>query len=117
MRQSFAVHRIWRKLNNMPSVATPERSTTVQPREETEVVLDLPWNVVIHNDPVNLMSYVTHVIRKLFGYDETEATRLMLQVHEQGRSIVWTGAREKAEHYVRELHAHQLLATLEQTEN
>jgi ATP-dependent Clp protease adaptor protein ClpS len=100
----------------MPSIATPERSITAKPHEETEVVHDQPWNVVVHNDPVNLMSYVAHVIRKLFGYDETEATRLMLQVHEQGRSIVWTGAREKAEHYVRELHSHQLLATIEQTE-
>ncbi len=101
----------------MPSVATPERSTTAQPREETETSLSQPWNVVIHNDPVNLMSYVTHVIRKLFGYDEKEATRLMLQVHELGRSVVWSGAREKAEHYVRELHAHQLLATLEQADS
>lgn len=100
----------------MPSVATPERSITVKPREDTEVVPDQPWNVVIHNDPVNLMSYVTHVIRKLFGYDEKTATRMMLQVHEQGRSIVWSGAREKAEHYVRELHAHQLLATIEQAD-
>lgn len=100
----------------MPSVATPERSLTTMPREETEVVLDQPWNVVIHNDPVNLMSYVSHVIRKLFGYGEQEANRLMLQVHEQGRSIVWTGAREKAEHYVRELHVHQLLSTLEQAD-
>jgi ATP-dependent Clp protease adaptor protein ClpS len=116
MQHPFALTRISRKLNPMPSVATPERSITVKPREDTEVVLDQPWNVVIHNDPVNLMSYVAHVIRKLFGYDEKEATRLMLQVHEQGRSIVWTGAREKAEHYVRELHSHQLLATIEQTE-
>ena len=100
----------------MPSVAPPERSVTIQPREETEVVLDHPWNVVVHNDPVNLMSYVSHVIRKLFGYDEVESNRLMLQVHEQGRSIVWTGAREKAEHYVRELHVHQLLSTLEQAD-
>jgi ATP-dependent Clp protease adaptor protein ClpS len=114
MRHPFALTRISRKLASMPSVATPERSITVQPREETEVAVDQPWNVVIHNDPVNLMSYVAHVIRKLFGYDEQESTRLMLQVHEQGRSIVWSGAREKAEHYVRELHAHQLLATIEQ---
>ena len=116
MRPPFALPRIPRKLSAMPSVATPERSITVKPREDTEVVPDQPWNVVIHNDPVNLMSYVTHVIRKLFGYDEKTATRMMLQVHEQGRSIVWSGAREKAEHYVRELHAHQLLATIEQAE-
>ena len=116
MQPPFALVRIRRKLKTMPGVATPERTITVKPHEETEVVLDQPWNVVIHNDPVNLMSYVAHVIRKLFGYDEKESNRLMLQVHEQGRSIVWSGAREKAEHYVRELHAHQLLATMEQAE-
>ena len=90
--------------------------TIVEQETKAEEAVDVPWNVVVHNDPVNLMSYVAHVIRKLFGYDEQTATRMMLQVHEQGRSIVWTGAREKAEHYVRELHAHQLLATIEQTE-
>jgi ATP-dependent Clp protease adaptor protein ClpS len=116
LRLTFALSRILPTLKLMPSVATPERSITAKPEEETEVVLDQPWNVIIHNDPVNLMSYVAHVIRKLFGYDEKESTRLMLQVHELGRSNVWTGAREKAEHYVRELHAHQLLATIEQTE-
>lgn len=77
---------------------------------------DPPWSVIIHNDPVNLMSYVSHVIRKIFGYTEKEAQRLMLQVHHEGRSQVWAGRREKAEHYVRELHGHQLLATLEKGE-
>lgn len=99
----------------MPQVTTPERRTIVLPREETGTQLDQPWGVVIHNDPVNLMSYVTHVIRKIFGYPEKEAQRLMLQVHELGRSTVWTGARERAEHYVRELHGFQLLATIEKT--
>lgn len=85
------------------------------PELETDIItaLDLPWAVIIHNDPVNLMSYVSHVIRKIFGYNEKEAQRLMLQVHQEGRSRVWTGARERAEHYVKELHAHQLLATIQ----
>lgn len=100
----------------MPSVATPERKTTTRPQEESEVTLDTPWNVVVHNDPVNLMSYVQHVIRKIFGYPDKECERLMLQVHKEGRSIVWTGARERAEHYVHQLHGHQLLATIQQTE-
>lgn len=94
----------------MPAIATPEHET------DTGINLDQPWNVIIHNDPVNLMTYVAYVIRKIFGYDEQEAQRLMLQVHKEGRSLVWTGAREQAEHYVRELHAHQLLSTMEQTD-
>lgn len=94
----------------MPATVNPE--TGIKP----DIKLDTPWNVVIHNDPVNLMSYVAMVIRRIFGYPAQEAERLMMQVHQEGRSIVWSGARERAEHYVRELHAHQLLATLQQIE-
>lgn len=72
-----------------------------------------PWNVVVHNDPVNLMSYVTLVFRRVFGYPADRARRHMLEVHELGRSILWTGDREKAELYVQQLHGHLLLATLE----
>jgi ATP-dependent Clp protease adaptor protein ClpS len=93
----------------MPSIATPEQET------ETGVFLDEPWNVIIHNDPVNLMSYVSYVIRKIFGYDEQKAKRLMMEVHTKGRSLVWSGARELAEHYVRELLSHQLMSTMEQS--
>ena len=75
--------------------------------------LDTPWNVVVHNDPVNLMSYVTMIFRKVFGYPRERAEAHMLEVHQQGRSVVWTGAREQAEFYVQQLHAHLLLATLE----
>lgn len=83
------------------------------PEVEEEVLLDAPWNVVVHNDPVNLMSYVTLVFRRIFGYSKERAERHMLEVHQRGRSIVWTGAREKAEFYVEQLHSHLLLATLE----
>lgn len=75
--------------------------------------LDVPWNVVVHDDPVNLMGYVTHVLMKIFGYDEKKAAILMMQVHQQGRSIVWAGQREKAEFYAQQLQAHQLKTTLE----
>jgi ATP-dependent Clp protease adaptor protein ClpS len=75
---------------------------------------DLPWVVIVWNDPINLMSYVTFVLRKLFGYSEAEATRLMLQVHESGKAVVSSGTREKAEHDVARLHAHGLWATLRQ---
>jgi ATP-dependent Clp protease adaptor protein ClpS len=74
---------------------------------------DRSWQVVVWNDPVNLMSYVVWVFRKLFGYDEPKATRLMLQVHHEGRAIVSSGPLEKAELDCHRLHHHGLWATLE----
>lgn len=91
----------------MPSVHTPETETS----EKTD--LGSPWNVVVHNDPVNLMSYVALIFRKVLGFSAEKAQEHMLEVHHKGRSIVWTGAREKAEFYVQQLHTHLLLATLE----
>ena len=82
---------------------------------ETETALDVPWNVVVHNDPVNLMTYVARVFRKVFGFSEEKAEHHMLEVHRLGRSIVWTGARERAEGYVQQLHGCLLLATIEKT--
>ena len=76
---------------------------------------DLPWQVVVHNDPVNLMSYVTMVFQKVFGYTRELAEKHMLEVHQQGRSILWCGMRERAELYVQQLHGYLLLATLERT--
>lgn len=73
------------------------------------------WNVVVHNDPVNLMSYVTMVFRRVFGWNRERAEQHMMEVHHKGRSIVWSGEREKAELYVQQLHAFLLLATLEKT--
>jgi ATP-dependent Clp protease adaptor protein ClpS len=83
------------------------------PEVESEAALTQPWNVVVHNDPVNLMSYVALVFRRVFGYPKERAQKHMLEVHERGRSILWTGEREKAELYVQQLHSHLLLATLE----
>jgi len=77
---------------------------------------DMPWNVIVHNDPVNLMSYVTLVFRQIFGFSREKAKAHMLEVHHKGRSIVWSGARERAEFYVQQLHARQLLATIERAE-
>ena len=75
---------------------------------------DRPWVVLVWNDPINLMSYVTLVLRKLFGYSEAEATRMMLQVHNDGKAVVSSGEKEKAEFDVARLHAHGLWATLRQ---
>jgi ATP-dependent Clp protease adaptor protein ClpS len=73
---------------------------------------DLPWLVVVWNDPVNLMSYVVYVFQKLFGFPREKATKLMLQVHNDGRAVVSSGPREKAESDVYRLHAHGLWATM-----
>lgn len=76
-----------------------------------------PWNVIVHDDPITLMVYVTRVFMKIFGYAEGKAHRLMMEVHQTGCAVVWTGAREQAETYVHKLHAHHLLATLERVED
>jgi len=91
-----------------------DTDTLIQTEEVTS--LDVPWNVVVNDDPVNLMGYVTLVLTKVFGYDEKKASILMIQVHRQGRSIVWTGEREKAEFYVQQLQGHQLKTTLEKSQ-
>ena len=83
---------------------------------ETKNVLATPWNVIVHNDPINLMSYVTMVFQRVFGYARERAERHMLEVHHKGRSLVWSGGHEQAEHYVHQLHSYQLLATMEKSE-
>jgi ATP-dependent Clp protease adaptor protein ClpS len=94
-----------------PMVA-PEREDVSS--TDTRNERDRLWNVVVWNDPVTLMSYVVLVLRKLFGYDEATATKLMMQVHEEGRAVVSSGPREKAEMDVHRLHAHSLQASLQQ---
>lgn len=84
-----------------------------EPDFEAFDVTDRPWIVIVWNDPVNLMSYVVFVLQKLFGYSREKATRLMLQVHQEGKAAVAEGAREKAEADVARLHGHGLWATLE----
>jgi ATP-dependent Clp protease adaptor protein ClpS len=85
-----------------------------RPAGRDDAERDRPWIVIVWNDPINLMSYVTFVLQKLFGYSRDKATRLMLQVHNEGKAIVSSGTREKAEHDVSRLHAHGLWATLRQ---
>ena len=75
---------------------------------------DLPWVTIVWDDPVNLMTYVTYVFQKLFGYSEPQATKLMLQVHNEGKAVVSAGSREKMETDVTKLHAAGLWATLQQ---
>lgn len=87
-----------------------------QPQAATEVQLEGVWRVVVLNDPVNLMSYVVLVFKKVFGYDETKARKHMLEVHERGRSVVWMGLRETAEAYAFTLQQWHLTAVLEPDE-
>jgi ATP-dependent Clp protease adaptor protein ClpS len=96
-----------------PTIA-PERLDETSESEKVEQ--DRPWLVIVHNDPINLMSYVTWVFQKLFGYTREKATKLMLQVHNQGRAVVSSGAREKAELDCFRLHAHGLWATISKSE-
>ena len=85
-----------------------------QPSEVDEPEHDRPWVVIVWNDPINLMSYVTLVFQQLFGYSRAKATTLMLQVHNEGKAVVSSGTREKAEHDVARLHARGLWATMRQ---
>jgi ATP-dependent Clp protease adaptor protein ClpS len=76
---------------------------------------DRPWLVIVWNDPINLMSFVTFVFQKLFGYSKEKATKLMLDVHHKGRAVVSSGTRERAELDVYRLQEHGLWATMEQS--
>ena len=73
-----------------------------------------PWVVVVWNDPINLMTYVTYVFRKLFGYSQPHAESLMLRVHHEGRAVVSGGTKERCEHDASRLHAYGLWATIRQ---
>ena len=90
--------------------------TTVEFETKTSDETETPWSVVVHNDPVNLMSYVTRVFRLVFGFPKERAEKHMMEVHRLGRSIVWTGEREQAETYVQQLHGYLLLATIEKSD-
>jgi ATP-dependent Clp protease adaptor protein ClpS len=75
-----------------------------------------PWLVIVHNDPINLMSYVTWVLQTLFGYPRTKAEKLMMDVHTKGRAVVSSGPREKAESDCFRLHGYGLWATMSRSD-
>lgn len=95
----------------MRCATAPERIEELV--DEPVVVADVPWIALVWNDPVNLMTYVVFVLQKLFGYSREKATRLMLQVHNEGKAVVSSGSREKMEADVARLHAHGLWATMQ----
>jgi ATP-dependent Clp protease adaptor protein ClpS len=98
-----------------PQISSAIQSPEIAEEVGTKEALDLPWQVVVHNDPVNLMTYVTMVFQRVFGYPKEKAEKHMLEVHRNGRSILWSGVRERAELFVQQLHGYLLLATIERT--
>ena len=93
------------------SVAPAE--VELQPAAEELVQTDVPWVTIVWNDPINLMSYVTYVFQTYFGYSKKKATKLMLDVHHQGRAVVSSGTREEMERDVSAMHGFGLWATLQ----
>ena len=96
-------------------MTTPVEQERTQPEAVGEEIAaqDRPWQTVVWNDPVNLMSYVTYVFQKYFGYDKAKAEKLMLQVHREGKSAVSSGSREEMERDVQAMHEYGLWATME----
>lgn len=94
-----------------------DTGTVVDEEIDSRTGLDEPWIVLVWNDPINLMSYVTWVFQKLFGYSLEKATALMLDVHEKGRAVVSNGTRERAEYDVYRLHEHGLWATMQKADS
>ena len=94
-----------------PGLAPAE---VTQPVGDTTADPDVPWVVLVWNDPINLMSYVAFVFQKLFGFSKEKADRLMMQVHTEGRAAVASGPRETCEVHVFRLHEHGLWATMQQ---
>ena len=94
----------------MSNPSTIEREDLSQ---DSSLAPNTPWVVIVWNDPINLMSYVSWVFRKLFGYSKDKADLLMLDVHHKGRAVVSNGSREKAELDVFRLHEHGLWATMQ----
>jgi ATP-dependent Clp protease adaptor protein ClpS len=98
----------------MPGTVTPQREAAEKAASDVLADPDRPWITVVWNDPINLMSYVTHVFMTVFGYPKPKAEKLMLDVHHRGRAVVSSGTRERMELDVHTLHGYGLWATLEQ---
>lgn len=93
-----------------------EPTTTPDEALEDAVSTAKPWVTIVWNDPVNLMSYVTYVFQKYFGYDKAKAEKLMMEVHEDGKSVVSSGSREEMERDVQAMHEYGLWATMDKQE-
>ncbi len=93
----------------------PAPTRQVDPHVDEDVSGDVPWQAIVWNDPVNLMSYVAYVLQKLFHYPESQATALMLDVHHKGKAAVSAGDKDKIEADVAKLHAAGLWATMQKS--
>jgi ATP-dependent Clp protease adaptor protein ClpS len=109
------VHRNRESGGTMGGMAAPQVAPVETPGTEEVPVSDRPWVTIVWDDPVNLMTYVTWVFQKLFGYSREKAEQLMLDVHHKGRAVVSTGARERMEHDASQLHAYGLWATVDRS--
>lgn len=98
------------------SVAEPKTKRKPATRKKVAPQAAQPWMVVVMNDPVNLMSYVVLVFKRVLGFNETKARKHMMEVHKKGRSVVWTGERERAEAYAHTLQTWQLSAQIERVD-
>ncbi len=98
-----------------PRMAGTEGGVITEEQVKTDQELESPWNVIVHNDPINLMDYVTKVFMKVFGFPRKKAEMHMQEVHGKGRSVVWSGPRERAEFYVQQLQSFLLMTTMEKS--
>src|ERR1044072_5668887 len=100
-------------MDDVSTASTGPGDPTPTPETDDSTLLGPPWGTVVWNDPVNLMSYVTYVFTKYFGYDKKKAEKLMLEVHNDGKSVVSHGSREEMERDVQAMHEYGLWATME----
>jgi len=104
-------------MSDLPSVGvTPAGGTALADRPIEELVAQTPWVTIVWDDPVNLMSYVTHVFRTYFNYPKSKAEKLMMQVHTEGKAIVSDGTREAMERDVTAMHEFGLWATIDKAD-
>jgi ATP-dependent Clp protease adaptor protein ClpS len=99
----------------MVGMALPQVAPVETPEVTEEPVDDRPWVTIVWDDPVNLMSYVTWVFQRLFGYSHEKAEKLMMDVHVKGKAVVSAGARERMEMDANQLHGYGLWATVDRS--
>jgi ATP-dependent Clp protease adaptor protein ClpS len=103
-------------IGSVPVLSAPSTVPVRDEETDQDVTFAGPWDVIVWDDPVNLMSYVVYVFRKVFGFPEPVARKLMLDVHHKGKALVASEPREMAEMHVKQLHAHGLHATMQRSQ-
>jgi ATP-dependent Clp protease adaptor protein ClpS len=100
----------------MAGTLTPQREAAQEDETLSAADPDRPWLTIVWDDPINLMTYVTHVFIQVFGYSKAKAEKLMLDVHQRGKAVVSSGPRERMEMDVTTLHGYGLWATLQKSD-